>query len=300
LPARWGTPACAWGVCKTCRRKANHLSQERTIISVTANQIWLFVALAGMPLLAGCLVTSSPTLDPMRTAGPMPPATVFVENGAGNYQLTTRALRHLARKDGEPLEFITFDWSHGKHRFLADEMHHAHARAQGETLAETVIAYHAKHPDRPIYLLGHSAGTSVTMAALENLPEGIVERAILLSPSLSADYDVRPALRSVKQGLHVFYSRYDYIYLGLATGLVGSPDRYWTAAAGRTGFRVPADADPEQFRKLVQRSWQSSDRAFGNNGGHFGNTQPDFMRAQILPLFNSAPNAVIPTNHGSH
>jgi pimeloyl-ACP methyl ester carboxylesterase len=246
-----------------------------------------------MPLVTGCIATTQ-VLEPMQLSAPMPPATVFVANGAGNYQMTTRALRNVARKDGEPLEFITFDWSHGKHRFLADQIHESHARAQGKKLADAVVAYHAKYPDRPIYLLGHSAGTTVTMAALENVPEGIVERAILLSPSLSAEYDVRPALRSVKQGLHVFYSRYDYVYLGLATGLVGTPDRRWSAAAGRTGFRVPADWDePELLCKLVQRSWRPSDHGLGNNGGHFGNTRPDFMRAHILPLFNSSPRALI-------
>jgi pimeloyl-ACP methyl ester carboxylesterase len=237
-----------------------------------------------MPMLSGCIATTTVLPPPIAAYGS---SAVFVANGAGNYQLTTRALRNLARKDGDAVEFITFDWSHGRHRILADQIHASHARAQGKRLADTLVAYHAEHPDRPIYLLGHSAGTTVIMAALENVPEGIVERAILLSPSLSAQYDVQPALNSVKKGLHVFYSRYDYIYLGLATGLVGTPDRRWTAAAGRVGFRADDFMGPELAAKLVQRPWQPADIALGNNGGHFGNTKAEFMRAHVMPLFRS-------------
>lgn len=253
----------------------------------------MFVVIAGVPALSGCVATTAALPEPAHSSAPMPAATVFVANGAGNYQMTTRALRNLIRKTGEPLEFITFDWSHGKHRFLADQIHESHARIQGKRLADAIIAYHADHPGLPIYLLGHSAGTTVVMVALEEMHDPIVERAILLSPSLSAEYDVRPALRSVKQGLHVFYSHYDYVYLGLATGLVGTPDRRWTAAAGRTGFRVSADLEPELLGKLVQRPWRASDIALGNNGGHFGNTKPQFLRAYIMPLFNTLPRSVV-------
>ena len=221
---------------------------------------------------------------------PISPATVFVANGAGNYQMTTRALRNLARKDCQPLEVITFDWSHGKYRVLADQMGQEHARTQGKKLADVVAAYHAKNPDRPIYLLGHSAGTTVVLAALENMPEPIVERAILLAPSLSARYNVQQALRTVKHSLNVFYSPHDYIYLGAATYLLGTPDRRWTATAGRTGFNQPLE--PEVQSKLVQRSWQPTDRLLGNNGGHFGAYQAGYLRAHVIPLFDDVPRAI--------
>jgi alpha-beta hydrolase superfamily lysophospholipase len=248
------------------------------------------MALFSVPLMTGCIATPTTTLETSVVRPPIAPATVFVANGAGNYQVTSRALRNLARKDGEPLEVITFDWSHGRHRFLADQIGQAHARAQGKKLADAVTAYHAKNPDRPIYLLGHSAGTAVVMVALENLPEPIVERAILLAPSLSAHYNVQLALHAVKQSLNVFYSPHDFFYLGVATGLVGTPDRRWTATAGRTGFNQPLE--PEVQSKLIQRSWQPADRMLGNNGGHFGAYQPDYLRAHVIPLFDSAPRSI--------
>ena len=115
----------------------------------------------------------------------------------------------------------------------------------------------------------------------------MVEGAILLSPSLSCDYDVRPALRSLKRSLHVFYSPDDYFYLGMVTGILGNADRRWCENAGRAGFRVQPDpAEPELLNKLVQRPWQPADRELGNDGGHYGNYQPDFLRARVISLFN--------------
>jgi pimeloyl-ACP methyl ester carboxylesterase len=217
------------------------------------------------------------------------PATVFVTDGAGNYQMATKSLRQVLQKDGYPIDVITYEWSHGTHRIVADQIGYQHARTEGKKMARDILDYRDAHPDRPIYLVGHSAGATITMAALENLPPGVVERAILLSPALSMHYDVRPALRSVKQGMNVFYSPYDYIYLGMATCILGTPDHRWTAPAGRAGFRVEPDPEePALLGKLVQRPWQPADRELGNNGGHYGNYQPDFLRARVIPLFNPA------------
>ena len=216
-------------------------------------------------------------------------STVFVADGAGNFQIASNMLRKLARSSGAPVEVVTYEWSHGYGRMVADQLGYRYARDQGKGLAAAVVAYHAAHPDRPIHLLGHSAGSTVVMAALEELPPDLVERAVLLSPSLSACYEVRPALRHVKSGLYVFYSPYDYWYLGVITRLVGTADRRWTATSGRVGFAVdPADEETWLYRKLYQRAWQPEDRELGNNGGHYGNYQPAFMRLHVLPLFVSA------------
>src|SRR2546425_673127 len=83
----------------------------------------------------------------------------------------------------------------------------------------------------------------VVFVALENMPPGLVERAFLLSPSVSTSYDIRRAVRSVTRGLHVFYSKHDYWYLGFATHVLGTADRrYFHPASGRIGFSVPIDS----------------------------------------------------------
>jgi pimeloyl-ACP methyl ester carboxylesterase len=250
-------------------------------------RVCLVVALVSLAMLPGCAATFPSLLEAKPMTFAAVPATVFVADGAGNYQFTTTSLRTVLQKDGYPIEVVTYDWSHGSHRIFADHLGYQHAREEGKKLALAVLEYHAAHPGRPIYLLGHSAGATVAVVALENLPPGVVDRAVLLSPALSTQYDIRPALRSVKSNLYVFYSRYDCLYLGIATGILGTPDHRWTAPAGRAGFCNQPDLDdPTLLDKLVQRPWKPNDVELGNNGGHYGNYQPDFLRIRVIPLLN--------------
>ena len=243
---------------------------------MTAWRLSILVVLAS----SGCVAATSRDIALLPPQAPAVPATVFVADGAGNYQLLSKALRNVVKKDGRPIDVVTHEWSHGKYRILADYLHNDHARIEGKRLADKMIEHRAAYPERPIHLIGHSAGATVVVAALENLPDDFVERAVLLAPAISAEYDVQPALRSVQSSLHVFCSPYDYVILGFATRVLGTPDHRWTAMAGRQGFREDP-VDP----KLVQRPWQPADCVQGNNGGHFGGYQPEFLRANVLPLF---------------
>lgn len=242
-----------------------------------------YAAMALAVLLAGGCLTlrrDRPTELPAAPAG----AVVFVADGAGNFQAASDSLRKAIRKHHAPVHVVTFVWSHGYYRIVADQLGFRHAQAQGKRLAHEVQAYAALHSHTPIYLLGHSAGATVVLSALENLPPGTVERAFLLSPSVSANYDVRPAVQSVSLGLHVYYSRHDYWYLGLATHFLGTADRrFFQPASGRVGFDVD-DHDPALWGKLIQRPWTPADGFTKNFGGHFGNYQPDFLRFYLLPL----------------
>jgi pimeloyl-ACP methyl ester carboxylesterase len=212
-------------------------------------------------------------------------AVVFVDDGAGNFQAAYEALRKAVGRDRAPVQVVTYEWSHGNGRILADQLGFRYARAQGQRMALEVQAFAEQNPQVPIYLLGHSAGATVVLSALEHLPPGLVERAMLLSPSVSANYDVGPATRAVNLGMHVYYSQHDYWYLGLATHVLGTADRrFFHPASGRVGFRSGHACDPELAYKLFQRPWQPSDRSTGNLGGHFGNYQPEFLRATVLPL----------------
>ena len=231
-----------------------------------------------MPSPAGKHVANKPQAT-------IPPggAVVFVADGAGNFQAASDALRKAVALDHAHIEVVTFPWSHGYCRILSDQLGFRHAQAQGKRLALEVEAFARQHPHVPIYLVGHSAGATVVLSALENLPPGLVERAMLLSPSISSRYDVRPALNAVSHGLHVYYSEHDFYYLGLATHLIGTADRhFFQSASGRVGFQV--DDDMVVGLKLHQRPWQPGDQATGNLGGHFGNYQPQFVRKAVLPL----------------
>jgi pimeloyl-ACP methyl ester carboxylesterase len=220
-------------------------------------------------------------------AAPVPEAgVVFVADGAGNYQNASRALDNASKEGGFPLQIVTFEWSHGYLRSFADLVHYSYARAQGRRLAETVLAYRRDNPGRPVHLAGHSAGATVVLAALECLPPETVDRAVLISPSLSAGYDVRPALRGVKHGLHNFHSQRDWVYCGLITRVLGNSDRNRQACSGRVGFRVLAMPGDEYFlSKMFQRPWSPADAETGNQGGHFGNYESAFLRQWVLPMF---------------
>jgi pimeloyl-ACP methyl ester carboxylesterase len=245
---------------------------------------------------AGCAVTSPRQGVAPSLYVPAPRAVVFAVDGAGNFQGTSNTLNQTIAEAGLPLYVHTVEWSYGYGRMLADHMDQEHARAEGRKLAEQILCYRqprANGEPLPVYLVAHSAGSAVVLAATEYLPPDAVERIILLSPSLSADCDLRPALRCARQGVDVFYSRRDRGFLGLGVAIVGTADRRWdSAAAGRVGFRV-ADAavGDALYLKLRQYPWHPSVAWTGNKGGHFGSYHNRFLRAYVLPL-------LLPENQG--
>ena len=88
-------------------------------------------------------------------------------------------------QDQAPLELVTFVWSHGFGHYVSDHVDHVNQVEQGRRLAGYVAAARADCPGRAIYLVGHSAGCAVVLAAAEALPPGGVERIVLLAPSVA-------------------------------------------------------------------------------------------------------------------
>jgi pimeloyl-ACP methyl ester carboxylesterase len=214
---------------------------------------------------------------------------VFAADGAGGFLATSNALQQAFADVGEPLNVETVRWSHGWGRILSDEMGHQHSREAGERLADRVAAFRTTHPRVPVYFIGHSAGGAVVLFAAEKLPPDAVERIILMAPAVSADYDLRPALRSSRQGIDVFCSKRDWWYLGIGVALVGTADGRWYSAAGRNGFTplITGDQDALLYEKLRQHCWNRSVEWTGNHGGHYGAYQQNYLKAYILPLLDS-------------
>lgn len=213
---------------------------------------------------------------------------LFAADGAGNFRSTSAALYRAVADSGLPLCVQPFEWSHGYGRIVADQIDHAHARSAGRQLAEHIEACHRASPACAIYLLGHSAGSLVVLTAVETLPAGTVDRVVLLGPSVSAGYDLRPALRGVREGIDVFFSDRDWWFLGVGTALVGTVDGGWHRPAGRIGFR-PVLETPEDavlYSKLRHHPWHRCLEWTGHHGGHYGGYQPDYLRAYVLPRFS--------------
>jgi pimeloyl-ACP methyl ester carboxylesterase len=218
---------------------------------------------------------------------------VFIANGSGDLRTVTAGLRDAVAETRAPLDLETFVWSHGFGRYLRDHVDHPYHVAMGYRLAEIVSAYRRSFPDRAVYLIGHSAGSDVVLTAATVLPPGSIERIVLLDPSVSADYDLRPALRTVRCSIDSFYSEREWLLLGLGTGIAGNADGGRGPPAGRVGFCpvIACPGDAELYAKLRQHPWNACVAWTGDHGGHYGSNRAAFLRAYVLPLLVRPPTA---------
>src|SRR5262249_35128770 len=201
----------------------------------------------------------------------------------------TNSLQTAVAQGCLPFAVAKFDWSHGYYRILSDQMDYCHAREQGQRLACEVLCLRQRCPGGQVYLIGHSAGCHVILAAADFLPANSVDQIVLLAPSVSADYDVRRALCCSSRGIDVYFSERDIGYLAVGMAIFGPADRFWTIdAAGRMGFRTPlvCPQDAALYAKLRQHPWDPCVSWTGNEGGHYGGNQVSFLRAYVLPLLN--------------
>jgi pimeloyl-ACP methyl ester carboxylesterase len=247
------------------------------------------VLLSSLALAVGCATTRQ---TPVSCGSLAPNAdVVYVADGSGDYRTTSAALSQAVRDTSAPLRVETFVWSHGYNRLLADHLDHSHHIQEGQRLAALIAASRQTCPDRAIYLVGHSSGSAVVLAAAEASPPGSIERILLLAPAVSKDYDLRPALRASRQGIDVFTSRRDVGALAIGTGIIGTADHRWSAAAGRVGFAPVATClgDDALYAKLRNHPWDPCVAWTGNRGSHYGTIQPAYARTYLLPLLSHSP-----------
>ncbi len=240
-------------------------------------------------LLAGCWGPAyRPEIQHAVSSPAAPVGVVFVANGSGDFRTVCSNLRQVVAETSTPLQIETLAWSHGYGRYLIDHLDHANHLAHGRLLATRVVAYRQACPENRIYLIGHSAGSAVVLAAVEMLPPNSVDRIILLSPSVGAEYDLRPALRTARFGVDVFHSSQDQVILGLGTLIVGTADHGSRTAAGQYGFTpvIACPADAALYGKLRQHPWDPVIEWSGHDGGHYGSNDAGFLRAYVLPLLN--------------
>jgi pimeloyl-ACP methyl ester carboxylesterase len=211
---------------------------------------------------------------------------VLVADGVGGLDLCGMGLKYEVARAGLPLAVEVVPWGHGLGRWHADltnvENHVARAAATVARLNE----FRAAKPGAPVFLVGKSGGTGLVARVLEDLPEGAVEAAVLLSPALSPGYDLGRALRAVRREMVVFWSPLDLVVLGLGTRVFGTIDRVNSVSAGLVGFRTPGGADEAGYAKLRQVRWHPEMAPTGYLGGHVGPDSPAFLRKYVLPLLS--------------
>jgi pimeloyl-ACP methyl ester carboxylesterase len=212
---------------------------------------------------------------------------VIIADGAGDFRIFSDKVRTAAREEGLPLEVVTYVWSHGYRKQMADQTDTVHLCRQGEALASRVLSELQSDPTARISLAGHSAGALVALTAARRLPPDSLHAVLLIGAAVSVDYEVRPVLQATRAGLHNFTSPKDRVTLGMLTRLLGnSDDLFERRAAGRYGFQAHGLADSLSGR-LHEYPWQPEYARYGHKGGHFGAYSPGFLRAFLLPVFMS-------------
>ena len=175
-------------------------------------------------------------------------------------------------------------------RHLITESHH---QQQAARISRRIKDYAEEFPDRPIHLIGHSAGAAMVLYVLREL-HGIlhVDSAVLLSPAISRGFDIQSLLNVTRRGIWNFCSFADLPALGIGTILFGTMDRRHALSAGLLGFRTGRfNVDPQTMAlHQVRYSWRMA--GHWHFGGHFGNTNAAFVRHYVAPLMCPSRGAV--------
>ncbi|MEE8169293.1 MAG: hypothetical protein V3T70_01985 [Phycisphaerae bacterium] len=146
-------------------------------------------------------------------------------------------------------------------RNVLNVINYEYSRAWAVDEAARLAAYMETYPDRPVTLVGYSAGAGAAILVAEALPpDRPVERVILLGAFVSADYDLTAMLDRTQDGAISYHSLLDLASIDLAL-VLGTFDRRFVVPAGVIGFVTD---DP----RLLQVPWDPSMAVFGNTGEH--------------------------------
>lgn len=222
-----------------------------------------------------------------------PSRVIYYLDGAGgggllfNWGRDVRGGLELAGFDGC---FEEYSWQTGLGAAADQGMSVAHKRAKAADLAERILQHMDAYPNGSVSVLGLSAGTAVAVYTLEALPiDRPVDNVVLLSSSLSADYDLSSALRRVRNGVYVFTSERDAV-LRFLVPVSGTADRRYCGdrVAGLRGFRMPTEERVEvrePHDKLTHIAWRAEFTRSGHYGGHTDVVKPSFVKDYVAPLF---------------
>lgn len=179
---------------------------------------------------------------------------------------------------------VPYRWQTGA-GFAVDHMSDpSYKRTMARGLAKKVVEHRRNYPDDPVYLAGLSAGCAVVLYALEELPPDVsVDQVILLSSSVSADFDLSEAIRHVRGKIYVFTSDRDAVLKELAATF-GTADgkRVGTDISGLRGFHMTYGGRVENI------PWRPEFAAYGHHGGHTDAVATPFVKQFVAPLVKPA------------
>jgi len=180
-----------------------------------------------------------------------------------------------------------FKWNTGLGVIADQDSSVEYKRGKASECAQRIQQYAKDHPGAPVTLIGLSAGTAVTVFALEALPVSCpVETVILCGASISADHDLTRALQRVRNRMYVFTSENDAV-LAFLVPMAGTADRTNAPSAGLRGFQMPVRASAEtrnQYAKVANIHWRPEFERYGDFGGHTDALKAPFVQEYMAPL----------------
>ncbi|HEX4056671.1 MAG TPA: alpha/beta hydrolase [Tepidisphaeraceae bacterium] len=237
------------------------------------------ICLVFFAILSGCAT---------QTISPRQPNTVIVVPGIGGDGQVYAQIVHSLHDHGSTDCLRVWDWGSSYPVFVISISSRIWHYISENHLANQIIQWRTDHPHSRIVLIAHSAGAGVVMGALARLPHSIqVGPIILLAPSLSPDFDLRPALKHASV-IHVFYSPEDDFWQGFGPIVFGTYDHAHRSGAGRKGFTL-LGLSPADKARVIQHPYEKDWSALGVRGGHFDWMAEPFVAAVLKPLIDAPP-----------
>lgn len=260
----------------------------------TGKMLRIFALAALLSTACGC-VSGLPKLG-MREASRTGDAIVFLDGAGGGGPIIDAGPEvqtglWLAGFRGD---FVSFRWQSGLGAVADLVMDNELKRARGKALAERLAGLRGERPEARISIISASTGTAIALYALETLPADVtIDRLVMLSSAMSADYDLTAALEHVRESTTVFASQRDGL-LGMMIPILGSADRQDAGqrVAGIIGFVPPDDAKGENgspYDRVETLFWSSRMRLDGHFGGHTDYKNALFIARVIAPRLLEDP-----------
>jgi pimeloyl-ACP methyl ester carboxylesterase len=198
-------------------------------------------------------------------------------DGAGNWGFGQVAVPRGLHRAGYQGRVTCFHWSATLNPALDQVLGRTVAKARSRHLAEDISHYLAEFPNNRVNIIALSAGTGVAVWACEHLKRpAMVENLILLSSSLSSDYDMREALAHIRGKVYVYCSPNDGVLQGPVRVLGTIDGRFDSESAGLVGLRSSLN-DP----RICNIAWSPRHEALGWTGSHVSSVNEQFVN-QVL------------------
>lgn len=158
-------------------------------------------------------------------------------------------------------------------------------RLDAVAIAGKIMAYQNHFPDKPVHIIGHSAGGAVAVFVTEGLsdqaPAGAkpIEGLVLLSPSISNIYDLTKSLSMCNKGILNCYNPNDVALLGVGTTVLGNLDGLPGPSAGLDGFAPLSELDRAD-KKAVYENKLTQLLVSSYGEAHFASTNSSFIAGE--------------------